>query len=82
LETYYFNFYDSKSVPNGQEKLLVNSVLKIDFLNAYDDLLRLQHVRPACDPDKKSAQTGNIRNTMDFHEKFAMTADVVLVNAL
>ena len=59
LEAYYFNFNDSKSVPNGQKKLLVDYVLEIDFLAA-DDLLCLQHVWPACDPHKKSVQTSNI----------------------
>ena len=59
LKAYDFNFYNSKSVPNGQKKLLVDYVLEIDFLAA-DDLLCLQHVWPTCDPHKKSVQTSNI----------------------
>lgn len=79
-QTYALNFYDSKSVPNGQEKLLVDDVLKIYFLGAY--VFRLHHVRPACNLDKKSTLNCNIRNTMNLHVKFAMTAHVVLIDSL
>ena len=52
MDANYFNFYNSKSVPNGEEELLVYHVFEVKLLGA-DKLLSLKHIWPTGYPYKK-----------------------------